>query len=77
MGFVSSLFSPKMPSVPQLEMPKTADVPTADDLARQQAEADALAQRNRNRKGRRSTILTDASMEATLADLNKPTLLGG
>ena len=36
-----------------------------------------MRRRQRNRKGRRSTILTSPSYEDTAADVDKPTLLGG
>ena len=75
---MSSLFKmPAMPPPPQLEMPKVADVPSAEDEARRAEEAEDMRRRNRNRKGRRSTILTSPSYEDTAADVDKPTILGG
>lgn len=74
---MGSIFSPKMPAIPQMTMPDPADVPSAEDEARKQQEEEELRRRQRNRKGRRSTILTDASMEDTEADIKKTTLLGG
>ena len=75
---MSSLFKmPAMPPPPQLEMPKVADVPSAEDEARKKAEQEEMRKRQRNRKGRRSTILTSPSYEDTAADVDKPTLLGG
>jgi len=75
---MSSIFSPKIPAPPQMQMPVVEDVPSAEDAARaEQEEADARA-RNRKRKGRRSTILTEPDM-ANVADENisRKTLLGG
>ena len=48
---MSSLFKmPAMPPPPQLEMPKVADVPSAEDEARRAEEAEDMRRRNRNRK---------------------------
>ena len=58
-------------------MPKVEDVPSAEDEARKRAEQEEMRRRQRNRKGRRSTILTSPSYEDTAADVDKPTLLGG
>ena len=56
---MSFLFkAPQIPTPPPLEMPKTEDVPDAEDAARKAQEAEDMRRRNRNRKGRRSTILT-------------------
>ena len=75
---MSSLFKmPRIPSPPPLEMPKVEDVPSAEDEARKRAEQEEMRRRQRNRKGRRSTILTSPSYEDTAADVDKPTLLGG
>ena len=75
---MSSLFkAPKIPMPPPLEMPKVEDVPSAEDEARKAAEQEDMRRRQRNRKGRRSTILTSPSYEDTAADVDKPTLLGG
>ena len=74
---MGSLFRPKMPSPPPLQMPSTDDVPSAEDEARRrQAEEDERL-RNLNRKGRRSTILTGTGL-TDIADenLDKKTLLG-
>ena len=62
---------------PPLEMPKVEDVPSAEDAAREAQEAEDLRRRNRNRKGRRSTILTSPTYGETTATTDKPTLLGG
>ena len=75
---MSSLFKmPSIPTPPPLEMPAVEDVPSAEDEARRAEEAEDMRRRNRNRKGRRSTILTSPSYEDTAADVDKPTLLGG
>ena len=58
-------------------MPAVEDVPSAEDEARKKAEQEEMRKRQRNRKGRRSTILTSPSYEDTAADVDKPTLLGG
>ena len=75
---MSSLFKmPSMPAPPPLEMPKVEDVPSEEHAAREQQEAEDLRRRNRNRKGRRSTILTSPTYGDTTATTDKPTLLGG
>ena len=75
---MSSLFKmPSMPPLPKIEEPKVEDVPSAEDEARRKAEEAEMRQRNRNRKGRRSTILTSPDYEDTAATTDKPTLLGG
>ena len=66
-----------MPPLPKIEEPKVEDVPSAEDEARKAAEAEDMRKRNRNRKGRRSTILTSPDYEDTAATTDKPTLLGG
>ena len=53
------------------------DVPSAEDEARKAAEQEDMRRRQRNRKGRRSTILTTPSYEDVDADVDRPTLLGG
>ena len=52
-------------------------VPNLEDEARREQEAQDMRKRNRNRKGRRSTILTTPDYEDTDATTNQPTLLGG
>ena len=75
---MSSLFKmPSMPAPPPLEMPKVEDVPSAEDAARRAQEDEDMRRRNRNRKGRRSTILTSPTYGDTTATTDKPTLLGG
>ena len=66
-----------MPAPPQLEMPKVENVPSAEDAARRAEEEADMRKRNRNRKGRRSTILTSPTYSDTTATTDKPTLLGG
>ena len=68
---------PSIPTPPPLEMPAVEDVPSAEDAARQAAEEAEMRQRNRNRKGRRSTILTSPDYEDTAATTKQNTLLGG
>ena len=75
---MSSLFKmPSMPAPPALEMPKVENVPSAEDAARRAQEDEDMRRRNRNRKGRRSTILTSPTYGDTTATTDKPTLLGG
>ena len=66
-----------MPPMPAIEETKVEDVPSAEDAARQAAEEAEMRQRNRNRKGRRSTILTSPDYEDTAATTKQNTLLGG
>jgi len=76
---MSILFkTPSMPAPPQLVMPKTEDVPSYEDAAREKAEADKLLSQERKRKGRRSTILTGTGLNPIEeANLKTTTLLGG
>ena len=70
---MGSLFRrPKMPPMPQVELPDESKVPSAEDAAREAAEAEEM--RRRNRKGRRSTILTEPDMEDEQVKLKKPLL---
>ena len=74
-----SFLMPKVsiPAPPQLEMPDPEKVPDLEDQARRDQEAADMRRRNRNRKGRRSTILTTPAYAETDATTNQPTLLGG
>ncbi len=74
-----SFLMPKVsiPAPPKLEMPDPEKVPNLEDEARRAQEAEDMRRRQRNRKGRRSTILTAADYEDTAATTDKPTLLGG
>ena len=75
---MSFLFKmPSMPPPPPIIEPKVEEVPAADDEARKAAEAAEMRLRNRNRKGRRSTILTSPDYEDTEATTKQNTLLGG
>ncbi len=76
---MSILFKPpKMPSVPQLEMPKTENVPSWEDKERERLEAQKLLDTQTKRKGRRSTILTGTGLNPIEeANLKTTTLLGG
>ena len=75
---MGSLFrKPSLPPIPQVIEPDPADVPTAEDEARAIEEAAQMRKRQRNRKGRRSTILTSPTYGETDATTSKPTLLGG
>ena len=72
---MGSIFKPKiLPPIPQVIEPEPADVPTAEDEARAIEEAAQMRKRQRNRKGRRSTILTEPDMEDETVKLKKPLL---
>ena len=72
---MGSLFrKPSMHPIPQVIEPEPADVPTAEDEARAIEEAAQMRKRQRNRKGRRSTILTEPDMEDEQVKLKKPLL---
>ena len=75
---MGSIFkAPKMPDPQPLEMPKTEDVPEVDDPAVIAAEEEAQRKRDRNRKGRRSTILTGTGLNEIDDDnIDQKTLLG-
>ena len=60
MSFIAKMFMPKMPAMPQLDLPKVADVPSAVDTARDAAAEADERRRALGRKGRQSTILTSA-----------------
>ena len=76
MGFLFKV--PSMPAPPQLEMPKTENVPSWEDQEREKAEADKLLAQETKRKGRRSTILTGTGLNPIEeANLKTTSLLGG
>ena len=74
-----SFLMPKVsiPAPPQLEMPDDSKVPNLEDQARREQEAEDMRRRQRNRKGRRSTILTSTTGASDELQLAKKTLLGG
>lgn len=75
---MSFLFSaPKMPELPKLEMPKAQDVPTYNDLQRQQEIDAAQRAADAKRRGRQSTILTTGTGLTDNPTLDIKTLLGG
>ena len=76
---MGSIFKPKMPAPPPLVMPEEKDVPSYEDEARDAEAAADERRRNRNRKGRRSTILNTSKGLDEIEDenINKKTLLGG
>ena len=76
---MGSIFKPKMPSPPPLVMPEEKDVPSVKDEARDQQAEEDERRRNRNKVGRRQTILTGSQGLNDIADedINKKTLLGG
>ena len=61
MSFIAKLFFPKMPSMPQIQLPETKDVPDYEDEARKKEAEEDVKRRMLKRKGRRSTILTGSS----------------
>ena len=75
---MGSIFkAPKMPDPQPMVMPKVEDVPEADDPAVIAAEEEAQRKRERNRKGRRSTILTGTGLnEIEDANIDQKSLLG-
>jgi len=74
---MGSIFkAPKMPDPAPIQMPSTDDVPSAEDEALAKAEAEAQRKRDRNRYGRRKTILTTGLNEIEAENLSKKTLLG-
>jgi hypothetical protein len=74
---MGSIFkAPKMPDPAPIQMPSTDDVPDVEDEALAKAEEEAQRKRDRNRKGRRSTILTTGLNEIEAENLSKKTLLG-
>ena len=66
-----------MPAPPQLELPKTEDVPSYEDAEREKAELEKLRSAEVLRKGRRSTILTTGKGLTTEAETYQKSLLGG
>ena len=75
---MSFLFKmPAMPAPPQLELPKTEDVPSYEDAEREKAELEKLRSAEVSRKGRRSTILTTGKGLTTEAETYQKSLLGG
>ena len=72
---MSSIFSPKMPSLPPIQ-----PFPTPPSTELSQAEKDRIASEQRalerKRKGRKSTILTGPLGEMDEAETEKKTLLG-
>ena len=72
-----SFLMPKMPSIPPMVMPEVKEVPNLVDEDREKEQRLALEKSERQRKGRRSTILTGGTGLTEEAELNQPTLLGG
>ena len=67
---------PAMPAPPQLEMPKTEDVPSYEDQEREKAELEKLRATELGRTGRRSTIKTTGTGLLSEPELYKKSLLG-
>ena len=78
MSFIAKMFMPKMPALPQLELPKVEEVPSAEDAARKLAAEADERRRAITRKGRQSTILTSAKglNEISEEEYEQKTLLG-
>ena len=78
MSFIAKIFTPKMPTMPVMQMPEVADVPNYDDEDRKLEAAKDLKAAARKRKGRSSTILTTNSglNESEEDEISKKTLLG-
>jgi len=68
---------PAMPAPPQLDLPKTEDVPSFEDAEREKAELEKLRSAEISRTGRRSTILTGGTGLTTEAETHQKSLLGG
>ena len=79
MSFIAKLFMPKMPPMPEIKFPEPAEVPNYDDEERKLQAARDAKEAAKNRKGRRSTILTGSAglNEIDEEELNQKTLLGG
>ena len=73
---MSSIFSPKMPSLPPVQPLPT---PPSTELSQEEKDRIAAEQREmeRKRKGRKSTILTGPLGDTEEAETEKKTLLGG
>tara|TARA_R100000005_G_C4847564_1_gene115681 strand:- start:317 stop:538 length:222 start_codon:yes stop_codon:yes gene_type:complete len=73
---MSSIFSPKMPSLPPVQPLPT---PPSTELSAEEKDRIAAEQRamERKRKGRKSTILTGPLGDTEEAETEKKTLLGG
>ena len=74
---MGSIFRPKMPAPVQMVAPPEPEM-SFEDEAREKQAAEDEARRNRNRTGRRSTILTGSQGLNEIGDdeLYKKTLLG-
>ena len=72
---MSSIFSPKMPSLPPVQPLPT---PPSTELSQEEKDRIASEQRamERKRKGRKSTILTGPLGDTEEAETEKKTLLG-
>lgn len=73
---MGSLFSPKMPSLPPVQPLSPAP---SGELSQEEKDRIAAeeAERERKRKGRKSTILTSPLGVEEEAEVGKKTLLGG
>ena len=74
---MGSVFKPKIPAPPPIQMPEPVDVPNYEDEERDAAAKAEMLEAERKRKGRRSTILTGSGLnEIEDANVDKKTLLG-
>jgi len=76
MSFVAKIFGM---DPPEMEAPKTEDVPSYEDEQRELEQRRLLEEQEKKRKGRRSTILTGGQGLNDIEDenINKRNLLGG
>jgi len=74
---MGSIFkAPSIPAPPPIVEP-VEEVPSEDDVLREQREKEKLDLLETKRKGRRSTILTGTGLSNEDLEVNKKTLLGG
>jgi len=78
MSFIAKLFMPKMPSLPQIQLPEVRDVPNYEDEARKAKAEEDEKRRALGRKGRRSTILNTAKGLGDISneELSEKSLIG-
>ena len=78
MSFIAKLFTPKMPTMPVIQMPEVADVPELDSAEDKARAAEEMRRAENKRMGRRSTILTTNSglNDSDEDEISKKTLLG-
>ena len=79
MSFITKLFFPKTPSMPQIVLPEPKEVPSYEDETRKKEAAEDERRRARKRRGRRSTILTTSKGLNEISDeeYEQKSLIGG